>query len=78
MFNLLIGNGIDVNLQDKAGNTVLHVAAEQDPEMVKSLINNNCDPNIPNDHGKRPIEVANSNVIVRLIKDYEKTLVPGE
>ncbi|XP_063412561.1 death-associated protein kinase dapk-1-like [Mytilus trossulus] len=74
---LLIDNGIEINFQNKAGNTVLHVAAEQDPEMVKSLINNNSDPNIPNDHGKRPIEVANSNVIVRLIKDYEKTLVPG-
>ncbi|XP_063411632.1 uncharacterized protein LOC134694548 [Mytilus trossulus] len=74
---LLIDGGIDLNINTRAGNTVLHVAAEQDPEMVKSLINNYSDPNIPNDHGKRPIEVANSNVIVRLIKDYENTLVPG-
>ncbi|VDI71479.1 Hypothetical predicted protein [Mytilus galloprovincialis] len=61
----------------KYGNTALHIAAEADDQAIATLLlDNECDQNIRNKHGKKPSEVAIGFEMTQLLKDYESRL-PG-
>ena len=55
-FNALIDAGADVNMQNKYGETLLHIAIRRDRrEMVQKLLDNNADMNRPDAPGWTPL-----------------------
>ncbi|CAG2185396.1 unnamed protein product [Mytilus edulis] len=75
---ILIEYGCDTNLQDTYGNTMLHQAASNyNYEMVKYLLKKDSDPHLLNLKGETPIDLTIDDEIIRLLKDYGKTLLPG-
>ena len=49
----------NLNLADKDGNTVLHIAAgKEDPELLKLFLKNGANPNQPNKNNLTPFEEA--------------------
>ena len=48
------------NLQDKSGNTALHLACQHGYyELAEHLLTNcKCDPNVSNDKGELPLHIA--------------------
>jgi len=55
-FNALIDAGADVNMQNKYGETLLHIAIRRDRrEMVQKLLDNNADINRPDAPGWTPL-----------------------
>ena len=62
--NLLIDHGLDVNAQDKNGNTPLHCAKsflKENPRVIKTLLEHGADPNIRNKDGKLYSEITWEN-----------------
>ena len=62
--NLLIDQGLDVNAQDKNGNTPLHCAKsflKENPQVIKVLLEHGADPNIRNKDGKLYSEITWEN-----------------
>ena len=62
--NLLIDQGLDVNAQDKNGNTPLHCAKsflKENPQVIKVLLVHGADPNIRNKDGKLYSEITWEN-----------------
>lgn len=62
--NLLIDHGLDVNAQDKNGNTPLHYARSilrENPQVIKTLLEHGADPNIRNKEGKLYSEITWEN-----------------
>ncbi len=58
--------GDDVNGQDAAGRTPLHIATENNWEEVASvLLRNGADPELRDSRGNRPLEVARKDSICR-------------
>ena len=63
--NLLIDHGLDVNAQDKNGNTPLHCAKsflKENPRVIKTLLGRGADPNIRNKEGKLYSEITRENL----------------
>ena len=55
-FNALIDTGADVNMQNKYGETLLHITIRRDRrEMVQKLLDNNADMNRPDAPGWTPL-----------------------
>jgi ankyrin repeat protein len=55
-FNALIAAGADVNMQNKYGETLLHISIRRDRrEMVKTLLENNADINRADAPGWTPL-----------------------
>jgi len=55
-FNALIDAGADVNMQNKYGETLLHIAIRRDRrEMVQKLLENNADINRADNPGWTPL-----------------------
>jgi len=55
-FNALIDAGADVNMQNKYGETLLHITIRRDRrEMVQKLLDNNADMNRPDAPGWTPL-----------------------
>jgi len=55
-FNALIDAGADVNMQNKYGETLLHIAIRRDRrEMVQKLLENNADLNRADNPGWTPL-----------------------
>lgn len=55
----LIDEGIDVNKQDKMGNTALHYCAESNQyEIAESILENKGSLNISDRHGNEPLWTA--------------------
>lgn len=62
--NLLIDHGLDVNAQDKNGNTPLHCAKsflKENPRVIKTLLERGADPNIRNKEDKLYSEITWEN-----------------
>lgn len=52
-------NNIDINHQDVGGSTVLHIAAfNDDPQMVRLLLQYQADPNIVDDQGQGALHAS--------------------
>ena len=63
--NLLIDHGLDVNAQDKNGNTPLHCAKsflKENPRVIKTLLGRGAAPNIRNKEGKLYSEITRENL----------------
>ena len=59
VFNSMINNKIDVNLQDYKGRTALHEAVIMKNNLaVYMLLSNSADPNIPDNEGRIPLHYA--------------------
>lgn len=61
IINLLIEKGLDINVTDYKGDTVLHIIARkrlQSKEAINFLIQKGANPNIKNYDGKTPLELA--------------------
>jgi len=55
-FSALIAAGADVNMQNKYGETLLHISIRRDRrEMVQTLLDNNADMNRPDAPGWTPL-----------------------
>ena len=67
---LLLEHKADPNIQNAAGQTVLHQAARQaDEKSVKLLLDNKANPNIPDDRGDIPIFfTGNPEIFRRLLE----------
>ncbi|CAG2245047.1 unnamed protein product [Mytilus edulis] len=64
----------------KKGQTALHIAAAKcyyDKDVVTFLLKHDCDPNITNVEGKKPIDVARYAACKTLFKEFEKNRLPG-
>jgi ankyrin repeat protein len=60
---------IKIEMQDKEGNTPLHLAASNDQlESVRTLISFGANPDAVNQLGKRPIDYARSPEIMSILK----------
>jgi ankyrin repeat protein len=62
-FNYLLGLGLDINAQDNAGQTLLHIAAaresyDESRENYELLIKNGADTSIQDKNGKRAVDLA--------------------
>lgn len=57
ILDLLLSQGIDINSQDKAGQTVLHIAAPDaiDAASIELLLKRGADRSLKNLNGKRAI-----------------------
>ncbi|WP_287304437.1 ankyrin repeat domain-containing protein [Mesorhizobium sp.] len=57
ILDLLLSQGIDINAQDKAGQTVLHIAAPDaiDAAWIELLLKRGADRSLKNLNGKRAI-----------------------
>lgn len=85
--NALTSNVIDINYQNKNGETFLHVAVrKQKRKTVKLLINNRANVNIYNNSNKKPINLVNKRLknkslnkckTLRRIKGILKNAQPG-
>lgn len=78
--NLLTKKGIAIDVQNGAGKTPLHVAAEINAlEMIKMLIKRNASLEILDGMGIKPEECASRRPVVNFFKNYRKKLVnpPG-
>ena len=61
IINLLIEKGLDINVPDYKGDTVLHIIARklsESKEAINFLIQKGANPNIKNYDGKTPLELA--------------------
>lgn len=56
MFDMLVKAGADLSVVDEEGNTLLHIAAKNDPEKIPILLKYGLDPNIKNNAGEFPID----------------------
>ncbi|XP_052079119.1 uncharacterized protein LOC127717491 [Mytilus californianus] len=79
MAKLLIDGCINLNLQDKDGNTALHYACRRSHNhIVEYLLFRHCNSNIRNYAGERPIGVVRENAdILKIFKEYEMWLLRG-
>jgi ankyrin repeat protein len=70
----LISHGVGVNVRNKAfGYTPLWVATKWDrPEVVEFLLGHGADPNIPDNDGKTPLQVAETSMRALLLKHGAK------
>lgn len=59
MLDLLLSKGIDINMQDKTGQTVLHVAAPNaiDAASIELLLERGADTGVTDENGKRAIDL---------------------
>lgn len=58
--DILLQYGIEVNHQDKKGNTALHYAVDiEQPDIIQKLITNHADMYIKNNEGKSPLDLVN-------------------
>ncbi|SIT53210.1 hypothetical protein BQ8794_110016 [Mesorhizobium prunaredense] len=59
ILDLLLSQGIDVNARDKAGQTVLHIAAPDaiDAASIELLLKRGADRSLKNLNGKRAIDL---------------------
>lgn len=66
---LLTTQGLNVNHQDKLGNTTLHyVVSRNEKKYVKALLSHSdIYPNLKNNEGKMAIQLTNDNDIVKLL-----------
>jgi len=55
-FKYLIKRGLNINEQDKDGNTPLHYACMYNPRAIYYLLRNGADPNIVDERGDTPIK----------------------
>jgi uncharacterized protein len=73
----LIGNGANVNHQDKSGYTGLHFCGqEKNFDEAKILLENGGDPNIKEEHGNSPLWTALFNAkgnfeLVKLLRAHD-------
>lgn len=59
--NILLSNGVDINIQDDDGNTPLHMAASNGlDDIVQLLLQKGADIDIKNKYGKTPLELASN------------------
>lgn len=71
---LLQAKGIDINAANEFGQTPSHLAAEEGhTEIVKILIENGADPLIKDEHGKTPRDLAQDDVIKKLLEEAKET-----
>ncbi len=71
--------GIYVNLQEPDGYTALHVAVEKgEIEAVRYLISEGACPSLPNAQGKKPIDLAKTPEIKKLLLDSRSYPSPSE
>ena len=74
-FNLILSSpNLDLNYQNKEGNSYLHIAILfEREEMIKNLIKKGINMNIQNNEGNTPLNIAynigNKNIINELIKN---------
>ena len=72
MFSLI--NGVNLNYQNKQGNTALYVASKEgNTFLVKMLLQNGADPKIPNNINWNPLMVAkynNYDGVIDLLQSY--------
>ena len=76
MLPTFIKYGGDINVQDAAGNTLLHTSMFQ-PDLVETLMSHNIDPTIKNKTGHTPISYAESKMIKAFREELGKEYVPG-
>lgn len=63
-------HGVNINAQDEYGNTALQLAvSENNPVMVRILLNKGADPNIENSQDVTPIMKARSVYIAEMLVD---------
>ncbi|RYP56734.1 hypothetical protein DL769_009874 [Monosporascus sp. CRB-8-3] len=72
--DLLIKNGADVNSQDRAGQTALHIAASDNLDTVAAVLVNsgNAIIHASDTNGRTPLSIAeagNSNEVIRILMD---------
>ena len=73
----ILQNGIDINKQDKDGNTSLHIAVSKDNiEMIELLLGYSIDVCIGNNNNDLPLYLTikhkNTNIISKLIDFYQQ------
>jgi FOG: Ankyrin repeat len=71
---LVVGCGVDPNIQDNDGNTPLHRAVIRSRrEIIKLLLEHGADPNIQNNYGGTPLHYAAKKCrvsVARVLLDY--------
>ena len=79
MVLLLLRHGANVNCQDDNGNSAILTAVMKysggDYSVIQSLLNNDADPNIPNNHGVTPFRFINMPAkkdLAPLFEAYQK------
>lgn len=69
---LLLANRANPNSFGMYNNTALHMAVHKnDLECVKLLLGSGADPNIQNDGGRTPLQMAQSDEMIALLKSYK-------
>ncbi len=59
----LIGKGIDVNLQNKNGDTALHLAIKMaNKPIIKLLLDGKAEVDIINNRNENPVEIASLEI----------------
>ena len=70
----LRSNEININFQDKIGNTALHYLCEDEKyDIVIEFIKKGGDIEIKNNEGKSPLDLIKSDDIKSIINSYLKT-----
>jgi len=71
---LLVESGVDLNLQDRRGNTALHQAARMGKvAAIELLIDHGADVNVANGEGVTPLDIAVDEETVAMLRDAGAT-----
>lgn len=77
MLPMFLKYGGNINVQDAAGNTLLHTSMFQ-PDLVETLMLHDIDPTIKNKAGHTPISYAESKMIKAFREELGKEYIPGK